>query len=141
FSQICADELLVSPDKITVRAGDTDLVPFGVGTFASRSAVTAGNAVHIASSKLRKKLIDIASILLDDDAEKLELKDGKIFNPANPEMNVTYSDIIQASRPGPNSKLPEGMDSDLKTSYYFVPETVTYSSAFHIAIVEVDKET
>ncbi|MFK9090769.1 xanthine dehydrogenase family protein molybdopterin-binding subunit [Bacillus salipaludis] len=141
FSQICADELKVTPSEITVRAGDTDVIPFGVGTFASRSAVTAGNAIHIASAKLREKLIAIASLLLEEDPEQLKLESGRIFNPLTPVQYVTFSDIISASRPGPNCKLPEGMDPSLEASHYFSPETVTYSSGFHIAIVEVDRET
>ncbi|MBT2717509.1 xanthine dehydrogenase family protein molybdopterin-binding subunit [Bacillus sp. ISL-57] len=141
FSQICADELMVSPDDVTVRAGDTDVVPFGIGTFASRSAVTAGNAVHIASKKLRGKIIEIASVLLGENTEQLILKNGKIFNPITPDKIVSLNDIIQASRPGQNCKLPEDMEPNLETSHYFSPETVTYSSGFHIAIVEVDKET
>jgi aerobic carbon-monoxide dehydrogenase large subunit len=141
FSQICADELMVSPDDITVRAGDTDIVPFGVGTFASRSAVTAGNAVHLASIKLREKLIEIASILLKEEIDQLRLKDGKVFNPSTPNQFVTFKDIINASRPGPNCKIPESMSPNLETSHYFSPETVTYSSGFHIVILEVDIET
>lgn len=141
FSQICADELMIDPEMITVRAGDTDVVPFGIGTFASRSAVTAGNAVHVASAKLRKKILKVAGKLLNEDPEKLKLNDGKICNPSIPNHSVTFADVLAASKPGPNCVLTEEDDPSLECSHYFSPETVTYSSGFHIAIVEIDKET
>ena len=50
LSQICADEFGVTLEQVTVKAGDTGLLPYGGGTFASRGAVTAGTAVQVASN-------------------------------------------------------------------------------------------
>ncbi|MBM4763653.1 xanthine dehydrogenase family protein molybdopterin-binding subunit [Bacillus sp. B15-48] len=141
FSQISADQLGVSPENITVRAGDTDVIPFGIGTFASRSAVTAGNAVHIASEKLRNKILDIAAILMEEEKEQLTIQNGEIFHIGTPDKKITFKDIVKAARPGPNSLVPQDAERLLEASHYFSPETVTYSSGIHVAIVEVDKET
>lgn len=141
FSQICADEFGVSPDDVTVRGGDTSIIPFGVGTFASRSAVAAGNAVHIAAKQLSEKLLTIAGHILNASVENLSMKDGKVFIKVNPAQSITFRELARAAKPSLNSKLPEGMEPGVEATHYFVPPTVTYSSGFHAAIVEVDKET
>src|SRR5262249_21627683 len=65
LSQIIADELGTSPDRIKVVHGDTDRTPYGWGTFASRSLVIAGGATLLAARKVRAKLIKLAGILLE----------------------------------------------------------------------------
>ncbi|MGZ3323423.1 MAG: xanthine dehydrogenase family protein molybdopterin-binding subunit, partial [Xanthobacteraceae bacterium] len=65
LSQIIADELGTSPDRIKIVHGDTDRTPYGWGTFASRSLVIAGGATLLAAGKIRTKLIKMAGILLE----------------------------------------------------------------------------
>lgn len=65
FAQIAADALGVPLDWVTVVGGDTAAVPFGVGTFASRSAVTAGNSIADACREVRTKLTRAAAVLLE----------------------------------------------------------------------------
>ena len=65
LSQIIADELGTSPDRIKIVHGDTDRTPYGWGTFASRSLVIAGGATLLAARKVRAKLIKMASLLLE----------------------------------------------------------------------------
>ncbi|QQK74721.1 xanthine dehydrogenase family protein molybdopterin-binding subunit [Salicibibacter cibarius] len=141
LSQICADEFGLDPEKVTVKAGDTDLIPYGVGTFASRGAVTAGNAVHVASKKLQEKLLAIAGEILEISPSDLEMNDGKVFPRAMQNKYVTLEDLALAAKPGPKCKVPEGMEPGVEATHYFVPPTVTYSSGYHVAIVEVDEET
>ncbi|RFU70490.1 xanthine dehydrogenase family protein molybdopterin-binding subunit [Peribacillus saganii] len=141
LAQICADEFGVSPDQVTVKAGDTSLLPYGVGTFASRGAVTAGSAVHVASKKLKEKLLAIAGEMLEVAASDLELQNGKVYPKAMPTRFVTLQEIALAAKPGPRCKVPEGMEPGASATHYFVPPTVTFSSGFHTAVVEVDKDT
>ena len=65
LAQICAEELSVAPESITVIAGDTAFTPLGLGGFASRQLVTAGSSVHIASKAVAAKAIKAASGMLD----------------------------------------------------------------------------
>ncbi|MGG1660210.1 xanthine dehydrogenase family protein molybdopterin-binding subunit [Brevibacillus sp. NRS-1366] len=141
LSQICADEFNVNPEQVTVKAGDTGLLQYGTGTFASRGAVTAGSAVQIASERLREKLLAIAGEMLEVAPADLEMNDGKVYHRELPERFVTLKEIALAARPGPRSKVPKGMEPGAEVSHYFVPPTVTFSSGFHIALVEVDKST
>ncbi|MEH7247905.1 xanthine dehydrogenase family protein molybdopterin-binding subunit [Neobacillus niacini] len=141
FSQICADVFGVNPEQVTVRAGDTSLLPYGVGTFASRGAVTAGSAVQGASKQLKEKLIATAGVMLGVSSDVLEMHGGKVYLKNDPAKGVSLQEIAQASRPGPRCKVPKGIEPGASATYYFVPPTVTFSSGFHVAVVEVDKET
>ncbi|MEY9867078.1 carbon-monoxide dehydrogenase large subunit [Peribacillus sp. B2I2] len=141
FSQICADELMLSPNEITIRVGDTANLAFGAGTYASRSAVNAGSAIQIASAKLREKVLVVAAAMLEVKSSDLQMENGKAFVKTQPEKCVTYKEIAEAARPGNRCKVPAGMEPGLQVTHYFVPPTVTFSSSVHIAMVEVDKKT
>src|SRR5207302_6068013 len=76
FAQIAADALGVPLDWVTVIGGDTAAVPFGVGTFASRSAVTAGNSIADACRGGRAKLAPRPAALLRAGPGDSEIEDG-----------------------------------------------------------------
>ncbi|MBO0873084.1 MAG: xanthine dehydrogenase family protein, partial [Pseudonocardia sp.] len=78
FAQIAADALGVPPELIDVTGGDTDAVPFGVGTIASRALVTAGNATHQAGRLVRRKILAAAGARLEIDPADLSIIDGVI---------------------------------------------------------------
>jgi len=141
LAQICADQLGVTPDDVTVRAGDTATIAFGVGTFASRSAVTAGSAVGIASRRLREKVLAVAGELLETDPSDLDLSDGRITARGVPERSVALAEVARAAAPGPRARVPAGMEPGLEVLHYYVPPTVTFGSGTHVAGVEVDEET
>jgi carbon-monoxide dehydrogenase large subunit len=141
LAQICADEFGVDFERVTVTAGDTAVIPFGIGTFASRSAVTAGSAVGIAARKLREKVLAVAGELLEADPADLELSDGGVTAREAPDRSATLAEIARAAAPGPRSRLPAGAGPGLEATHYFVPPTVTFASGTHVAAVEVDEET
>ncbi|HSJ28079.1 MAG TPA: xanthine dehydrogenase family protein molybdopterin-binding subunit, partial [Acidimicrobiia bacterium] len=141
LAQVCADALGVTPEQVTVRAGDTGLIAHGGGTFASRSAVTAGSAVHGAATKVRGKVLTIASWLLEVSRDDLTIEEGLVGVRGVPGISLSFGEIAEAASPGPANRLPSGMDPGLEETDYYVPPTVTYSSGTHIAIVEVDPET
>lgn len=141
LAQVVADELGVTPDDVTVRAGDTGLIAHGGGTFASRSAVTAGSAAYSASRELRVKVLAVAGELLEADPVDLVITTGRIHPRGVPDVNLTFADVAAAASPGPGMVLPKGMGPGLEVTSYFVPPTVTFSSGTHVATVEVDVET
>src|SRR5712675_333226 len=65
LAQICAEQFDVAPDSIAVAAGDTAVIPYGQGGFASRQTVTAGSAVHLAAVAVRDKALQVAAHLLE----------------------------------------------------------------------------
>ncbi len=141
LAQICADQLGVTPDDVTVRAGDTALIAHGIGTFASRSAVTAGTAVGVAAARLREKVLAVAAELLEIHPSDLDLDHGAVAARGAPDRRVSLADIARAATPGPRAKLPPGMEPGLEVVYYYVPPTVTFASGTHVVGVEVDEET
>jgi carbon-monoxide dehydrogenase large subunit len=139
FAQIAADALGVPLDWVTVIGGDTAAVPFGVGTFASRSAVTAGNSIADACREVRTKLTRAAAVLLEAGPDDIEIDDGRVFVKGSPGSAVDFARVIQASIP--TFAKPGVASPDFEaTAYHHVP-TVTYASAVHVAQVEVDVAT
>jgi carbon-monoxide dehydrogenase large subunit len=78
FAQIAAQELGVPIERVTVTTGDTRRFPYGVGTFASRSAVMSGNAVATAARKVRAKALRLAATALSIGVDELQIIDGII---------------------------------------------------------------
>jgi aerobic carbon-monoxide dehydrogenase large subunit len=141
LAQVCADQLGVHPDQVTVRAGDTSLIQYGIGTFASRSAVTAGAAVGLAAIEVRRKALTIAAEVLEADVSDLDLADGRAYLKGAPERGCTLAELAAFAAPGPRSRLAPGMAPGLGAQHYFVPPTVTFASGTHVVAVEVDEDT
>src|SRR5712692_5263788 len=133
FAQVAADALGVPLEWVTVIGGDTAAVPFGVGTFASRSAVTAGNSIADACREVRTKLVRAAAALLEAAPEDVEIEDGRALVRGSPQKALDLARVVQASIPtfaGPGVASP-----DFEASAYHHVPTVTYASAVHVAQV------
>src|SRR5437660_1040527 len=139
FAQVAADALGVPLDWVTVIGGDTATVPFGVGTFASRSAVTAGNSIADACREVRTKLQRAAAVLLEAAPDDIEIDDGRVFVRGSPGSAVDLARVVQASIP--TFAKPGVASPDFEASAYHHVPTVTYASAVHVAQVEVDAST
>jgi aerobic carbon-monoxide dehydrogenase large subunit len=140
YAQIVADALGVPIEAVDVIGGDTGTIPFGVGTYGSRSTVTAGNAIHQAATKVRQRALMLGEQLLEASAPDLELVDGKVRVRGVSQHAVTLSEIARAAA---QAVLREGVPGDglLAETGYFIPPTVTYASAAHAAVVTVDLTT
>jgi carbon-monoxide dehydrogenase large subunit len=138
FAQVVADAWSVKPEDVIIALADTSLIAIGFGTIASRSTVTLSAAIHYASERLRSKVFAIAANMLECAAADLELRGGKVGVLGVPGMEVTLAAVAQAARPGWDHGRPDGVDAGLEESFYFEPPTVTWSSATHLALVEVD---
>ncbi|HXG15793.1 MAG TPA: xanthine dehydrogenase family protein molybdopterin-binding subunit [Calidithermus sp.] len=139
FAQVAADVLGVPLEWVTVVGGDTAAVPFGVGTFASRSAVTAGNAVADACRQVRAKLVEAAAAVLEAAPADVEIEDGRAFVRGAPASAVTLDRVVRAALPTFARAGVRAPDFEA-TAYHHVP-TVTFASAVHVAQVEVDPGT
>src|SRR5207244_12888573 len=114
-------------------------VPFGVGTFASRSAVTAGSSIVDACAQVKAKLVGAAAALFEASAADVEIEDGQAFVRGTPGSAVPLARVIQASIP--TFARPGVAAPDFEASAYHHVPTVTYASAVHVATVEVDVGT
>ena len=139
LAQICADRLGVAPDEVTVVHGDTAVVPHGVGAFASRGSVMAGNAADLAAGQLRDKLLAITAARLEVAPEDLELAGGRVRVVGAPERGLSFAEAARAAMPG--QPLPDGVSPLLDERAFFETSQMTYPYGVHLAAVEVDGET
>lgn len=138
LSQIIADEIGISPDKITVVHGDTDRTPYGWGTFASRSLVITGGASKLAAGKLNNKLKAIAGHLLEASADDIVIEAG-VATVQGTDRCIAVADLARtAYHQAP--RLPNTIEPGLNESATYDPAG-TFSNACHAAIVNVDTET
>jgi aerobic carbon-monoxide dehydrogenase large subunit len=141
FAQIAADLWGVSPEDVRLIEGDTSSIQFGCGTFGSRSTVNVGSALFEASARLKEKVLHLAAHLLEANRDDLELGNGKVFVRGMSQRSLSFSELAGAAVPGWASKLPDGLAPGLEETFYFVPATVTWANAAHVAVIEVDIET
>jgi carbon-monoxide dehydrogenase large subunit len=139
LAQICADALGVDYRHVRVVHGQTNRISFGMGTFASRVTVMAGEATRIAAAKLRAKAIATAADLLQSASEALDVVDGKVVSkkPAGP--SITLGDVARALAPG--SKFLGDDNPGLSAEGYFESYHMTYPYGVHVAVVRVDRDT
>ena len=146
FSQVVADLWKVAPEDVVLTFADTAAIAIGFGTMASRSTVTASAAMHVASGRLREKVFAIASHLLECAPTDLELRlvangGGAVGVVGVPGAQVSLAQVAAAARPGWEITRPPGVEAGLEEICYWQPETVTWSYAVHVAIVDVDRDT
>jgi len=136
LAQVVADVLQVDAEAITVVHGDSTLVPFGVGGFASRGASVALPAAVEAARKVRAKIVRVAAALLEAHDDDLLLEAGTVRVRGVPDRRVAFRDLARAAVPG-----PPGMEPGLYAAHFFEAPKMTYPYGTHVAVVEVDVET
>jgi carbon-monoxide dehydrogenase large subunit len=139
LAQICADVLNLAVDDVTVVHGDTALVPYGGGAFASRGAVVGGSAVLLAAQAVREKLLDCAARLLEAPRGDLVLERRRVAVAGVPARALTFKDLAAAA--APTRALPLGLEPGLSATRFFRVSEMTYPYGTHAAVVEVDPET
>lgn len=142
FAQIAADELGVPFEKVKVLTGNTDLVQYSIGTFASRAGVVTGNAVNAAAKQLRERACGIGAVLLQARPEELVLIDGHVQLRSDPSRRVGLDQIVKTSlgESGTPLSLPV-FGPGMSTTASFSPPTNTFATGCHVALVEVNPAT
>jgi len=139
FAQLVADQLGVDGRDVELTSGDTDKFYWGAGTFASRGAVVAGNAIHAAAVIVRQKTIALAASLMNCSGEDIDLADGLARRRGTNEA-IPIGDLARKANPMRGAVAP-GTEPGLEATSYFGPEMGTTASGAHAMIVEVDPET
>ncbi len=140
FSQVVADELGVPLDDITIRDGDTAVLPWSTLTAGSRSAALSGGAALLCARKIREKMSAVAARKLGArSAAKMVFSKGQIYREDQPSKRLKFSDVAAlAYEP---DELPPGMEPTLFAYSAYAPKSNTYPFGNHIALVEVDRES
>ncbi len=139
LAQVAADTLGIDVKDIVVQRGDTDNAPWGMGTYASRSAVIGGGSVSKAARDVRDRLLALAGSMLEAPAQDLEIEDSRIFVKGSPQRSLAVSEVAHAAYYNPRIRV-EGVEPRLQSTRFYDPPA-TYSNGTVLAMVEVDTET
>lgn len=140
FAQVVAEQLGVKVTDVRIITGDTSEFHWGTGTFASRGAVVAGNAIHAASVGVRNKVLKLASKVLEAPEEELELEDGMVRVADVPRMSISLGELAALANPLRGAVEP-GTEPGLEATDYFGPKWGATAFGAHAMILEVDPET
>jgi len=139
FAQLVADGLGIPMESIEIVHGDTAKIPYGMGTYGSRSLAVGGTAIIKAMDKIIAKGKKIAAHLLEAAEADIEFKDGN-FSVAGTDRSKSFGEIaLTAYVPHnfPHEELEPGLD---ETAFYD-PKNFTFPSGAYVAEVEIDPDT
>ena len=138
--RILSRMLGVAEDAITVRFGDTTMMPYGSGTFASRGTVTGGGALQRAARRVIERMSRLAAMQFDVAAGDIVFEDGHFKNGHDTNQFATFEEIAEFAH-SPVGGMPADMDHGLQCTASYDNPGAAVSSAIHIAVVEVDTRT
>jgi carbon-monoxide dehydrogenase large subunit len=139
FAQIVAEELGIPPDDIDVVHGDTDVTPYGLGTYGSRSTPVSGAATAIVARKVRDRARIVAAAMLEASSDDLEWEKGRWFVKGDPEKGATIQEIAMAARG--SVELPPGVEAGLDAETVYDPPNLTFPYGAYICVVDIDPGT
>jgi len=139
FAQVVSNHLGVPMDQIEIIHGDTATVPFGMGTYGSRSLAVGGSAIVKACDKIVAKGKKIAAHMLEASVADIEFKNG-VFSVAGTDKQVPLGGVVFSAYVPHNYPLNEvepGMDENA----FYDPGNFTYPAGVHICEIEIDPDT
>ena len=139
FAQIVADKLGIPLGNVEIVHGDTNRIPFGMGTYGSRSLAVGGTAISKAVDKVIEKGKIIAAHMLEAADADMEFKDGK-FAVAGTDKEKSFGEIALSAYV-PHNFPHDRLEPGLEETAFYDPLNFTYPSGTHIAEVEIDPAT
>jgi carbon-monoxide dehydrogenase large subunit len=139
FAQVVADKLGIPVENVDVVHGDTGRIPFGMGTYGSRSLAVGGSAIMKALDKIIAKGKKIAAHLLEASDTDIEFKDG-VFSVPGTEKKKTIGEVAFAAYVPHNYPLDK-LEPGLNEQAFYDPTNFTYPAGSHICEVEIDPDT
>ncbi len=138
FAQVVADQLGIAPGDVRVRHSDSDILPAGGGTSASRGVIAGGTVLYNVVQEAREKLAAVASHLLDCSPGDVELAEGRAVNRNNPSRSVPFAQLAAAAHN--EELLPPGEEPGVDLSGSNTLRRSPYAFGSHVAVVEVSRE-
>jgi len=132
LSQIVAEELGLGFERVSCVHGDTDVVPWDIGAFASHTTYMGGRAAQMAAAKVKAQLLERAAALMEAPADQLEVRDNHVFVRGQPQRRMSVKEVVGARKGIPAAQFVGS------ATYH---PTKSYSFAAHFVEVEVDTET
>ena len=138
FTQILSEKLGMDSERINLIQGDTDMVPFGTGSFDSRTATLAGSALVRAADKLIAKGKTIAAHILEASETDIEFDKGQ-FTIAGTDRSVAISDVAKLAFNA--MRLPRDIEPGFHEIAGFTAGVQNYPNGCHICELEIDEDT
>src|SRR5712691_4708994 len=139
FAQLVADDLGIPMEQIEIVHGDTGSIPFGMGTYGSRSASVGGTAIKMSLDKIKEKGKKIAAHLLEASPKDMEYANGQFQVKGVPSKAVPFGAVaLTAYVP---HKYPEGLEPGLEETSFYDPSNFCFPFGAHACVVEVEPET
>ncbi len=139
FSQLVADELGIPMEQIEIVHGDTGAIPFGMGTYGSRSASVGGTALLMSLRKIKEKGKKIAAHLLEASPNDMEYVNGQFQVKGAPGKAVPFGQVALTAYVPHN--YPEGLEPGLEETSFYDPSNFCFPFGAHACVVEVDRDT
>ncbi len=139
MAQIVADSLGIPMDDIEIVHGDTGRVPFGMGTYGSRSASVGGTAIVMSLDKIKEKGKKIAAHLLEANPKDMEYVGGNFVVKGSPQKAIPFGQVALTAYVPHN--YPEGVEPGLEETSFYDPSNFCFPFGAHACVVEVDPDT
>ena len=139
FAQVVSDKLGIDFDSVDVVHGDTDKIPFGMGTYGSRSIAVGGAAIVKAIDKIVAKGKKIAAHLLETSESDIEFENGQFVVPGTDKAKA-FGEIALAAYVPHNYPLEE-LEPGLEETAFYDPKNFTFPAGTYVCEVEVDQDT
>jgi carbon-monoxide dehydrogenase large subunit len=139
FAQLVVEHLGVPFEQVEIVHGDTARVPFGMGTYGSRSLPVGGIAMIKAMDKVIAKGKKIAAHLLEASVNDIEFKDGK-FSVTGTDKSKAFGEIALAAYVPHNYPLTE-LEPGLEETAFYDPPNFTFPGGCHVCEVEIEMDT
>ena len=139
FAQILSARFGVPLDRVDIVEGDTGAVPFGTGTFGSRSIAVGGSALHRAADRVLEKASAIAAHMLEAAQDDIAFEDGA-FTVAGTDRRVTFEAVADRAHV-PHDFPHETLEPGLVAAAFYDPPNFAFSNGAHVVEVEIDPET
>ncbi len=140
LAQIVADQLQLDPARVRVELLDTDRTPYGIGSYASRSTVTAGSALVQAADEVVRITKQVAAVDFEVDEGDMEYRNGSVFVAGSPEFSLSIFEAAARLHPVTARRYGRS-EPGLAVDSVFEVERVVYPCGANLAVVRVDRET
>ena len=140
--QIAATAVGVPIENVRVISGDTDAVPYGGGTYASRATAIGGEATWLAGRALREEILRLAGALLQTAPDRLDVAGGDVVDAGGDAVRISLAEIGRIGH-FQVGELPNDIQPELTQTRHFRLRDRIYifTNGAHASHVEVDVET
>ena len=139
FAQVVSEKLGIDIDSVDIVHGDTDKIPFGMGTYGSRSIAVGGTAIVNAIDKIVAKGKKIAAHLLETSESDIEFENGQFVVPGTDKAKA-FGEVALAAYV-PHQYPLEELEPGLEETAFYDPKNFTFPAGTYVCEVEVDPST